>query len=59
MKHLLKFSVFAICISSSAFLCAETLYYENAVYVGELVNGNPHGQGTIEFTVGYKYEGYA
>lgn len=32
MKNVLKFSVFAICISSSAFLSAETLYYDNAVY---------------------------
>jgi hypothetical protein len=57
MRTFLKFSVFAICISSSAFRIAETLYYDNAVYVGEVVNGNSHGQGTTEFTNGYKYEG--
>ena len=57
MRNFLKFSVFAICISSSAFLSAETLYYDDAVYVGGVVNGNPHGQGSIEHTDGYKYEG--
>jgi hypothetical protein len=57
MRNFLKFSVFAICISSSAFLYAETLYYDNAVYDGEVVNGNPHGQGSIEHTDGYKYQG--
>jgi len=57
MRNFLKFSVFAICISSSAFLSAETLYYDNAVYDGEVVNGKRHGQGSIEYTSGHKYKG--
>lgn len=57
MKNFLKLSVFAIYISSSAFLCAETLYYDNAKYVGEGVNGKRHGLGVTEFTNGQKYVG--
>lgn len=57
MKNFLKLSVFTIYISSSAFLCAETLYYDNAEYVGEVVNGKRHGLGVTEFTNGQKYVG--
>jgi hypothetical protein len=49
---------------SMALLClaytpayAETLYYDEAVYSGEVVNGKPHGQGTMEYTAGHKYVG--
>jgi hypothetical protein len=57
MAKFVKSVIFAICVSHSTYLIAETLYYENAIYVGDVINGKPHGQGSIEFTNGYKYEG--
>ena len=36
----------------------ETIVYPNGgKYVGEIVSGEPHGQGTLTSPSGYKYEG--
>jgi hypothetical protein len=34
---------------------AETIKYENSKYVGDALNGVPHGQGTLTFSNGDKY----
>ena len=36
---------------------AETLYYDHAVYMGDVVNGKPHGRGSMDFASGQKYAG--
>lgn len=36
---------------------AETVYYEGAIYEGQVVNGKRHGEGKIVYTSGHEYSG--
>ena len=47
----------AICITASLPAVAETLYFGDAVYTGDVANGKPHGQGSMEHTSGQTYVG--
>ncbi len=50
-------ALIAICMMASLPPVAETLYYDDMVYTGDVAKGKPHGQGTMEYTSGQIYVG--
>ena len=55
MKRL--FPILLLVFSVGVGVGAETIKYENSKYVGDALNGVPHGQGTLTFSNGDKYVG--
>lgn len=54
MKCLFAIVLFCILVPS---VYGETLTYDRATYVGEVQNGNPHGQGTLTLDDGSEMTG--
>ena len=56
MKRLL-FLLLATTLLVGSYAYGETLQYRGGTYIGEVVDGLPHGQGTWTYPNGNKYVG--